>query len=165
MTPLVLLLLVVQAGLLFWAAFHLSDIYLHPKKAGPLLWALATLAGSLAIAKSTAEEDRHRALCSPGDCLVLALSVACVRVLAVSKEQEQLALEYAENRRRAAASAAAAREAREAEQVRTAAAALETHLAAAPAKPARPALPPRHLTPSKLGGGAPSPRFRPSPRK
>ena len=78
MTPLILLLAAVQAGLLLWAAVHLSNVALRPKKIAPFFWALATMAVPLAVAKYSAESDRHRALCGAADCAILALCVAGV---------------------------------------------------------------------------------------
>ena len=164
MTSLILLLAAAQAGLLLWAAVHLSNAIMRPKKLGPLLWGLAALAGPLAIAAYASAHDRHRAVCSIADCLVLALSVAGIRVFAVTKEEEKLALDYAESRRRAAEAAAAARQARKVEELKAAAAVLESRMALAEKKAADPSAP-RHLTPSLLRGGAPSPRLPTPPRK
>ncbi|MCX6952101.1 MAG: hypothetical protein NTV51_08030 [Verrucomicrobia bacterium] len=164
MTSLTLPLAAVQAGLLLWAAVHLSNAVMRPKKLGPLLWALVTLAGPLAIAHYAIAYDRHRVVCGLADCLILSLSVAGIRVFAVSKEEEKLAAEHAESRRRAAEAAEAARQARKAEELKAAAAALESRMAQAEKKAADPAAP-RHLTPSLLRGGAPSPRLPPAPRK
>jgi hypothetical protein len=165
MTALILLLAAAQAGLLLWAAVHLSNIVMRPEKTVPFFWALATLAVPLVITKYTADQDRHRALCSTGDCLLLAMSVAVVRVLTVSREEEQLALEHGENLRRAADAAMVERQIHRAEQVKVAAAALETHIASAEKKTADPTLPLRHLTPSPLSVVAPAPRLPTIPRK
>ena len=165
MTPLILLLAVGQAGLLLWTAVHLSNLVMRPNKAGMFFWALVTLAGPVAIAKYAADQDRRSILCSAGDCLALVLSVACVRVIAVNKEEEQMASEYEENRRRRAAAAEAARKAQQDEEVRAAAAAFEVRFAAEEKKATEPVQAPRHLTPSLLRGGAPSPRLPTAPRK
>jgi hypothetical protein len=165
MTPLVLLLAAAQAGLLLWGAIHLSNATLWPKARGPLFWALVTLALPLGIARSGADQDRQRALCGAGDCLILALSVAGVRVWAVKREDGLLSLEHEENLRRAAAAAEAAAQAQQAAQLQAAAAALEARATAeGKLKPADPHRPARHLTPSLLRGGAPSPRLPPALR-
>ncbi len=159
-------LAVVQAALLLWGAVCLSNIALRPKKFLAVFGALLALGGSLAIAKYGAAEDTHRVLCSLADCIMLSISVAGVRVYFVNKEEDQIALEYAEARRRAAAAAAAAREAQKAEQLKAAAALLEARAAEAEKRAVvDPTRPPRHLTPSLLRGGAPSPRLPTSPRK
>ena len=166
MTPaLMLLLAAAQAGLLLWGAVHLSNIPLRPKKFGPLCWAALTLALALGIAKYSATHDRNRALCSAADCIIIALSVAGVRVLAVNKEEEQLALDHAEAMRLAAEAAEALRKTEALEAAAAAAATLEVRLAAEDKQNADPNRPPRHLTPSLLRGGAPSPRLPTSPRK
>lgn len=165
MTPLVLLLAAAQAGLLLWGAIHLSNVAMRPKKLGPFFWALVTLALPFGIAKYSADHDRDRALCSAGDCLILAFGVAGVRVFAVNKEEEALALEHEEKMRRAAEAAEAARNARKAEQLQAAAAALGARAAEEEKKKPDPNRPARHLTPSLLRGGAPSPRLPTSPRK
>lgn len=165
MTPLLLLMVVGQAGLLLWGAIHLSNVAMRPKKIRALLWSLVMVGGALAIAKYTATQDPQRVLCSLGDCLVLAFSVAGIRVVAVNKEEDRLALAYAEARHRAAAAAEAARQAAKAEQVRAAAALLEARAAQVESKAVDPTQPPRHLTPSILRGGTPSPRLPTSPRK
>lgn len=166
MIYLVIALAVIQAGLLLGGAVALSNFALRPQKFRALLWTVATLAGALAISKYAAAQDEHRALCSLGDCLVLALSVAGARVYFVNKEEDQLALEHEELLSRRAAAAEAARQARKAEQLKAAAAVLEARAAEAEQRavvdPSRPA---RHLTPSMLRGGAPSPRLPTSPRK
>jgi choline-glycine betaine transporter len=165
MTPLILLLAAVQAGLLLWGSIHLSNAALRPKKSGPIFWALATLALPLAIAKYSADHDRNRALCSAADCIILALCVAGVRVVAVSREEERLALEHEDALRRSAEAAEAARQAWKAEQIKAAAEALAARTVSEQRKPVDPTQPPRHLTPSILRGGAPSPRLPTSPRK
>ncbi len=164
MTPLILLLAAVQAGLLLWSSIHLSNAALRPKKIAPFFWALATLALPFAIAKYSADRDRHRAVCSAADCVVLALCVAGVRVFAVSREEERLALEHEDSRRRAADAAEAARQVWRAEQIKAAADALAARAVAVQRAPVDPTQPPRHLTPSMLRGGAPSPRL-PTPSK
>jgi len=165
MTPLILLLAAVQAGLLLWGSIHLSNVALRPKKTAPFFWALATLALPFAIAKYSADHDRHRAVCSAADCVVLALCVAGVRVFAVSREEERLALEHEDTLRRAAEAAEAARQAWRAEQIKAAADTLAARAATAQRPPVDPTQPPRHLTPSILRGGAPSPRLPTSPKK
>lgn len=165
MTPLILLLAAVQAGLLLWSSIHLSNAALRPKKAGPFFWALATLVLPFAIAKYSADHDRHRAVCSAADCLVLTLCVAGVRVFAVSREEERLALDHEDALRRAADAAEAARQAWKTEQIKAAAEALAARAATAQRIPVDPTQPPRHLTPSILRGGAPSPRLPTSPKK
>ncbi len=165
MTSLILLLAAGQAGLLLWGSIHLSNVALRPKKAAAFFWALATLVLPFAIAKYSADHDRHRAVCSAADCIVLALCVAGVRVFAVSREEERLALEHEDSRRRAAEAAEAARQAWKAEQIKTAADALAARAATAQRNPIDPSQPPRHLIPSILRGGAPSPRLPTSPKK
>lgn len=165
MTPLILLLAAAQAGLLLWAAIHLSNVALRPKKTAPLFWALATMALPLAVAKYSAENDRHRALCSAADCIILALCVAGVRVFAVTREEQQLALDHEASLRRAADAAEAARQAWKAAQIKAAADALAARAASEQRRPIDPTQPPRHLTPSILRGGTPSPRLPTSPRK
>ena len=164
MTPLILLLAAGQAGLLLWSAVLLSNTFMRPRRTGPFFWALGALALPLALAKYTANQDQHRVLCSTGDCLILVLSVACVRVIAMSKEEDRLALELEEDLRRAAA-AQTARLAREAEELKASEVALAARIANAEKKAAVPMQPPRHLTPSLLRDGAPSPRLPTSPRK
>ena len=162
MTPLVLLLAAAQAGLLLWGAIHLSNVALRPKALGPLCWALVTLALPLGIARAGADQDRYRALCGAGDGLILALSVAGVRVWAVKREEGLLSLEHQESLLRAAEAAA---QAQQAAQLQAAAAALEARATAeGKPKPADPNRPARHLTPSLLRGGAPSPRLPPALR-
>lgn len=165
MTPLILLLAAAQAGLLLWAAVHLSNVAMRPRKISPFLWSLALLALPLWIANDSAQHDRHRALCSVGDCVIIALSVAGVRILAVNKEEARIAVDHAEAVSRAAEAVEAARRARKAEQLRAAAAALEARAGVAQQAAVDPNAPPRHLTPSILRGGAPSPRLPASPRK
>jgi hypothetical protein len=165
MTPLVLLLAAVQAGLLLWAVVQLSNIALRPKKGLPIFWSLLALAGSLAIARYGSTHDRYRAVCGVADCLVLALSVAGIRLVVVNKEQNRLASEYEESNRRAAEAVAAARRARKDEQLRAATALLETRATEAEKPGVESTQPPRHLTPSLLRGGTPSPRLPASPRK
>jgi hypothetical protein len=164
MTPLLLLLAAAQAGLLLWAAVHLSNVAMRPRKFGSLFWGAVTLGLPLAIAMYGSKLDPVRSLCGPVDCLILALGVAGVRVYAVTKQDERLALEYEERLRLAAEAAEAARQARRTEQVKAAAAALEARTALAEKK-AVAAEAPRHLTTSILRGGAPSPRLPTSPRK
>lgn len=160
MTPLVLLLAAAQAGLLLWGAIHLSNVALRPKKLGPLFWAVVTLALPFGLARSGADPGRQRALCGAGDCLLLALSVAGVRVFAVNREEGLLTLEYQESRRRAAEAAAAALQAQQAAQLQAAAVALAARATEEEKlKPIDPNRPARHLTPSLLRGGAPSPRL------
>lgn len=161
----ILLLAAAQAGLLLWAAVHLSNAALRPGKVRPILWGLVMLGLSLAIAYFTAGQDQHRAVCSLPDCLILALTVAGIRVFAVNKESDQLALDYEESRRRAAEAAEAARNARKVEELKAAAALLETRIAAAEKQATEPVAAPRHLTSSLLRGGAPSPRRPTAPRK
>lgn len=165
MTPLILLLAAVQAGLLLLAAVHLSNVALRPKKIAPFFWTLATMAVPLAVAKYSAESDRHRALCSSADCVILILCVAGVRVFAVTREEERIAVDHEEMLRRTAEAAEAARQAWKAEQIKAAADALAARVANEQRKAVDPSQPPRHLTPSILRGGAPSPRLPKSPRK
>jgi hypothetical protein len=164
MTSLTVALAVLQAGLLLWGAIHLSNLTLRPRKLRAAFWGGLTLAGALAVARYGAVQDTHRTLCSLGDCLVLAVSVAGARIYFVNKEEDRLAFEYAEAAQQAAAAAEAARQARKAEQLKAAAAILEARAAEAEKRGAESTSPPRHLTPSILRGGAPSPRKPSSPR-
>ena len=162
MTPLVLLLAAAQAGLLLWGAIHLSNVALRPKKLGPLFWAVVTLALPFGLARSGADPDRQRAVCGAGDGLLLALSVAGVRVFAVNREEGLLTLEYQQSRRRAAEAAAATLQAAQLQAAAGALAARATE--EEKLKPTDPNRPARHLTPSLLRGGAPSPRLPSAPR-
>lgn len=164
MSPLTVALAVLQASLLLWGAVHLSNLSLRPRKLRAVFWGAVTLAGALAIASYGAAQDTHRTLCSLADCVVLALSVAGARIYFVNKEEDRLAQEYAEARQQAAAAAEAARQARRAEQVQAAAALLEARAAEAEKRSADAARPARHLTPSILRGGSPSPRMPTAPR-
>ena len=165
MTPLVLLLAAAPAGLLLWGAIHLSNVALRPEKPGPLVWALVTLALPLGIAHSGADQDRPRALCGAGDCLILALSATGVRGFADPREAGLLSLEPQETLRRAAGATEAAHQPQRAVQRPAAAAALDARTTGeGNLKPADPIRPARHLTPSLLRGGAPSPRLSPPPR-
>jgi prepilin-type N-terminal cleavage/methylation domain-containing protein len=124
MTLLLLVLAAGQAALLLWAAVHLSNVVLRGNKARAFLLAVATLLGPLAIAHLAAKRDLHRILPGIGDCLVLVATVACVRVIAVNKEQERIAREHSWAARAAAEAAEAARKAEAEAQIRNAAASL-----------------------------------------
>ena len=65
-----------QAAALLCSSIQLSNIFLRAKRFLPLALGLGALAGALALGRYGANDDPYRALCSMGDCLVLALSVA-----------------------------------------------------------------------------------------
>lgn len=164
MNPLTIALAVLQAGLLLVGAIHLSNLSLRPRKVRAVLWSALTLAGALAIARNGTAQDSHRTLCSLADCVVLALSIAGARIYFVNKEEDRLAFEYAEAAQLAAVAAETARQARRTEQLKAAAALMEARAAEAEKRDADAARPARHLTPSILRGGSPSPRMPAKPR-
>lgn len=159
MTAYVLPLAALQAGLLLWAAVHLSNIALRPRKVGPSLWALVLLGGALAISHYALAQDRHRVVCTIADCVILAVSVAGIRIFAVNKEEEKLASDHVESRRRAAEAA----EAEKLAQLRSTAAALEARIAAG--KTPAEAGASRRRTASLIRGGAATPRTPDAPGK
>ena len=165
MTPQVLLLAFAQAGLLLGSSVCLGNAALKRRPGFSFFWAATTLALALALVKYTAQLDPLRVLCSAPDCLILVLSVACVRVLVVSKEEERLLAEHTHNVRAAAAAAEAAQREMEEERVRAAAAALEAHKARLAERQTQPPMPSRHLATPILRGGARSPRFPTPPKK
>ncbi len=164
MTPLVLALAVLQAGLLLWSAVFLSNSALKRRPATGLFCGVLLLTLALALTRYTVGFDLLRVLCSPADCVVLVLSVACVRVLIVGKEEERLVAEHAMAVRFAAEAAETARREMEEERLRAAAAALEAHKARLAERQTHPPMPARHLATPILRGGARSPRF-PTPPK
>lgn len=159
MTPQVLLLATAQAGLLLWSAVCLGNVALKRRPGFALFWGLTSGVLALALVKYSAALDPLRVLCSAPDCLVLVLSVACVRLLVVSKEEERLLAEHTEATRAAATAIAAAHREMEEERVRAAAAALEAHNARLTERQNQPLMPSRHLATPMLRGGARSPRF------
>jgi hypothetical protein len=165
MNPLTLLYAAAQAGMLLWGAVNVSNVLLRPNRTTAVLWTLAALAGALGVAHYAPEDDIRRVICTPADCLILVLSVAAVRLFAVGQEERRIAEDYEENQRRRAEAAQAARRAQEEEMARAAAADLDARFAAAEKLATAPIVPPRHLTPSLLRGGAPSPRLPAAPRK
>ena len=102
MTPLVILLALTQAGLLLWSAVGLANVVLKRRPGFALFSGVTTLALALALVKYAANVDPLRVLCSVPDCLILTLSVACVRVLVVSKEEERLLADHTQALRAAA---------------------------------------------------------------
>jgi hypothetical protein len=125
MNPLVLALQLVQAAALLGAAFGLSSALVRAPRAVPALAGAGALAVALYLARATTEIDHRRALCSIGDCLLLTLGVAAIRMVALSRENQRL-LEESRLAAQAAADAAAfARRAAADDLVRAAAATLE----------------------------------------
>ncbi|MDQ1249779.1 MAG: hypothetical protein QG597_4155 [Actinomycetota bacterium] len=161
MTALFVLLVTVQAALLLWASIHLSNVFLRPAKLGPFVWTLVTAGCALAIAHHSAPIDLTRLLCSPGDCVVLMIPVACVRVIVVNNENERIQLERDIAARLAAEAAKAARKAREAQQLAAAAAALESRNATRLANVAQP--PPPGVRPPPAARPPPGSLIRPTP--
>jgi hypothetical protein len=155
---------IVQAALLLWAAILLSNTFLRQQKMSALIWCVVMVAACVALARFGAQFDLHRMLPGLTDCLLLVVSVAGIRFVAVSKEAEQLLQEHALATRLAAEAAEAELRAEEDARIRAAAAALEVRRARAAEKASLPQQPPRHLTPSILRSGAPSPRLSNPPR-
>lgn len=165
MTPLVILLALTQAGLLLWSAVGLANVVLKRRPGFALFSGVTTLALALALVKYAANVDPLHVLCSVPDSLILVLSVACVRVLVVSKEEERLLADHTQALRAAAEAAEAAHREMEEDRVRAAAAALEAHKARLSERQTQPPMPSRHLATPILRGGARSPRFPTSPKQ
>ncbi len=125
MNPLVLTLQLVQAGALLGAAFGLSSAIARAPRTVPALAGAGALAAAIYLARATGEIDHHRALCSVGDCLLLTLGVAAIRMVALSRETNRLLEESRLAAQAAAEAAAFARRAAADDLVRAAAAALE----------------------------------------
>ena len=155
---------VVQAALLLWSAILLSNVFLRQQKLGAVIWSAVMVTACVALARFGAQFDLHRVLPGLTDCLLLVVSVAGIRFVAVSKEAEQVLQEHALAMRLAAEAAEAELRAEAEARIRAAAAALEARRAREAQKASQPAQPPRHLTPSILRSGAPSPRLSNPPR-
>ncbi len=135
MTAFVLILAVFQAAALFWTALQLSNVFARAQRLAPLLFAFGALALALTAGRLGATDDVHRILCGPGDCLVIVLSVAGIRLVLVNKENDRLAREAHLEALAAAEAAAAARKAEAEAYVRAAAASLEARKAREAAGP------------------------------
>jgi hypothetical protein len=125
MTPLVIALAVAQAAFLLWAAVQLSAACLLPPRGPPALIGFAALGVAIAMARASAGFDPHRILCTLGDCIVLTLCVAGVRIVLLNKEADALLEERRLAAQAAAEAAANARREEARAEVRAAAAALE----------------------------------------
>lgn len=132
MTLVIVLFVAVQAALLLGASVHLSNVFLRDAKLGPAVWAFVMAGSALALSVYGGTADLQQAHCRPGDCAILLFSVACVRVILVNKETDQLSLERELANRAATAAVEAEQRARDAQQLVAAAAALEARAAMRP---------------------------------
>ncbi len=125
MTSLLVLLAIVQAALLLWAAVQLSSVLLQSNRLRSVLRGLVALGAAIALVRYSSPSDPSRVLCTTGDCLVLVFCLAGVRFVAVNNEAERLLEERRIAGQAAADAMADARRAEEGARVQAATAAIE----------------------------------------